>query len=199
MITSASERDPRVCAVLVIGSLASGTEDAYSDIDVVAIPGRESLDTFLAERLTWPAQFGEVLLQLDSSWNLWSGSSQVLTLLDGELPLWVDMDIWPPSIPGIPPDARVLAGSPPPPIDMSLSEMRAQLKDRHGTGKVGSDNGEGVFDLARVAWQLKAVARGYGASLEEIRQVLERPWPAELERARESLRRYADHIDVDGS
>lgn len=193
-ITSTARRDRRVGALLVVGSLAAGTGDTYSDIDLVVIPEPGSVESLLADRLAWPAQFGEVLLQLDSSWNVWSGASQVLTLLDGELPLWVDMDIWPPPLPGIPRDARVLAGAAPQQVDLVLSELATLLKERHGQGQVGSDNPDGVGDVARVAWRLKGVARGYGLSLDEALQLLEQPWPAELERARDPLRRYADHV-----
>ncbi len=196
---SAARSDARVRALFLVGSLASGTDDAYSDIDLVVIPEPGSVDSFLADRLTWPARFGDVVLQLDSSWNVWSGASQVLTLLDGELPLWVDMDIWPPSVPGIPREARVLAGAAPQPLDMSLSELATLLKGRYGPGQVASDNVEGVLDAAWVAWRLKGIARGYGTSLEEVRQALEQPWPAELARARDPLFRYADHVRSDQS
>ena len=89
-IVEAAQDHPRVGAAFLVGSLASGTEDAYSDIDLVVLAAPGSGQSLLGDRRTWPAQLGEVLLQLDSSWNVWRGASQVLTLLDGELPLWVD-------------------------------------------------------------------------------------------------------------
>lgn len=195
-ITSSARRDSRISAVLLVGSLASGAADAYSDIDLAVIPQPESVEGLLADRFTWPSQFGDVLLQLDSSWNVWDGASQVLTLLDGDLPLWVDMDIWPPSVPGIPREARVLAvrGVAPPTIDLSLSELATELKERHGLAQVATDNVDGVLDVAWVAWRLKGAARGKGKSLADILRKLEQPWPTGLERAREPLRRYADHV-----
>jgi hypothetical protein len=180
--------------MFLVGSLASGTHDAYSDIDFVLIPELEGATSLLEERLEWPAQFGEVVLQLDSSWNVWAGAAQVLTLLDGDLPLWLDMDIWPLPLAGIPREARILFGDPPAPVDKSLSELATELKQSAGVGQVASENVEGVLDAAWVAWHLKGIARGKGSSLEVVLRSLERPWSGDLERARKPLRRYADHV-----
>ena len=193
-ITAAAEHDPRVRSGLLVGSLASENDDAYSDIDLVLITEADALDSLLDDRLTFPADFGDVLLQLDSSWNVWSGASQVLTLFDGDLPLWVDMDIWPPSVPGTPNDARVVSGVAPPPIDMTLADLATHLKERHGPGRVRTENVDGVGDVAKLAWHLKSLARGKGGSLEVVRRALEMPWRPELEGARGPLGRYAEHI-----
>ena len=193
-IAVAARDDPRVGAAFLVGSLASGTEDAYSDIDVVVLAQPGSGQSLLEARRTWPAQFGEVVLQLDSSWNVWSGASQVLTLLEGDLPLWVDMDIWPSSVPAIPRESRLLVGVAPEPIDRSLSELATPLKERHGLGQA-SENAEGVEEAASLAWRLKAIARGKASSLAEVRAALQQRWPSELQPALASLRRYADHLD----
>ena len=193
-VTSAAESDPRVSTAFLVGSLATGTADAYSDIDVVLIADPAHVDALLADRLTFPTQFGEVLLQFDSSWNVWCGASQVLTLLDSDLPLWIDMDIWSPSVPGIPREARVLAGTTDPVLDMSLSDLSTMLQELHGSGQVAKENLEGVEDVARMVWGLKGIARGYATWPDGLQKALEGPWPTELERAREPIRRYADHV-----
>lgn len=188
-----AQSDSRVRAVLLVGSLASETNDAYSDIDLVVVAESQSVDALLADRLAFPAQLGDVLLQLDSSWNVWSEAAEVLTLLDGDLPLWVDIDFWPP-VAGIPSDARVLAGRAPEPVDATFSEFTGKLKEAHGPGQVAADNLPGVLDVAGVAWRLKAIARGYGGPLSDVENALDQPWIDELERAREPLRRFARHV-----
>jgi predicted nucleotidyltransferase len=193
-IVRAAERDVRVRAVVVVGSLAAGSADAYSDIDLALVPESDGADSLLADRLTFPAVLGDVVLQVDSSWNVWTGAAQVLTLFDGELPLWVDMDIWTPSVPGSPRDARVLAGEAPPPIDLSYSEFASWLKEERGLGQVASDNVNGALDVAGLAWWLKGLARGKAQGLADVEDALDAPWSPELEPAREPLRRFAHHV-----
>jgi predicted nucleotidyltransferase len=193
-LAAEGRRDPRVRAVLLVGSLAADRSDAYSDIDVVLVAQDESADALLADRRAFPARFGEVLVQLDSSGNVWSEAAQVVTLLNGELPLWVDINIWAASAAGTPSDARVLYGRAPEPVAASLSDLVGEMKAAHGPGKAASENAAGAFDVARVAWRLKAIARGYDNGLSEIERALEQPWAAEFERAREPLRRFASHV-----
>ena len=193
-IVEAARADARVQALLLVGSLAGERTDAYSDIDVVLVADDVSADALLADRLAFPARFGDVLVQLDSSGNVWSEAAQVVTLLDGELPLWVDIDIWAASAAGTPSDARVLMGHAAPPVQETLSELTVYMKKLHGPGKAVIDNTPVAFDVARVAWRLKAIVRGYGEGLSEIEEALERPWHDELEHAREPLRRFAQHV-----
>ncbi len=43
-------RDPRVLGAYVAGSLASGREDLYSDIDLRIVVGPEHFDAFVAQK-----------------------------------------------------------------------------------------------------------------------------------------------------
>jgi predicted nucleotidyltransferase len=53
------QADPRVVAAFVGGSLATGTADEYSDIDVYLIVADEAYDSFFAERAVFMRQLGE--------------------------------------------------------------------------------------------------------------------------------------------
>lgn len=147
-------RDKRVRALLLVGSLASGRSDLYSDIDVVLVAHDESAAALLADRLSFAPRVGELLVQLDSSWNVWSGAAQVVTLLNGELPLWVDIDIWTASAAGIPSDARLLAGRSLKPEPDTLSELTHRRKEALGPGHPATEPAPGAFDVARLAWRL---------------------------------------------
>ena len=193
-VVAESRRDPRIRALLLVGSLASGRTDAYSDIDLVLVAEDDGVDALLADRLAFPRRLGEVLLQLDSSWNVWSGAAQVVTLLDGPLPLWVDIDIWAASAAGTPSDARVLAGRAAERVGVTLAELTEKLKAAHGPGTPLRDNAPGAFEVAQVAWHLKAIGRGNGDDLSVVEQALDGPWPPALERAREPLWRFARHV-----
>ena len=193
-ITRRAGADARVGALLLVGSLATGTNDAYSDIDLVVIAEDDSEDALLDDRRGFPAQFGDVLLQVDSSWNVWNEAAQVLTLLGGDLPLWVDIDFWPAAAAALPTDARLLTGTEPPPVAATLAELMSDHKEAHGVGQVAVDNVDGALDVAGLAWRLKAIARGHGGPLADVQAALDAPWPAQLERAREPLRRFANHV-----
>ena len=56
---AASETDPRVVAAFVGGSLATGTADEYSDLDLYLITTDEQYDSFFAERVAFMCQLGE--------------------------------------------------------------------------------------------------------------------------------------------
>ena len=61
---SAAQADPRVVAAFVGGSLAVGSADQYSDLDLYVILADEHYDSFFAERVAFVRQLGQpVLLQ----------------------------------------------------------------------------------------------------------------------------------------
>jgi hypothetical protein len=57
--TALCQADPRVVAAFVGGSLATGTADEYSDLDLYLITADEDYDRFFAERGTFMRQLGE--------------------------------------------------------------------------------------------------------------------------------------------
>lgn len=54
-------RRPDVIGIFLAGSLPAGTADAYSDIDLRVIATPEEHVRLVADRLQWPAQWGELL------------------------------------------------------------------------------------------------------------------------------------------
>jgi predicted nucleotidyltransferase len=61
---------PEVIGIVLAGSLAAGSADAYSDIDLRTIATPEGQTRLLARRLEWPARWGELLF------NEWLNGTQ---------------------------------------------------------------------------------------------------------------------------
>ncbi len=59
------QADPRIVAAFVGGSLATGTADEYSDIDVYLIVADEAYASFFAERAAFMRQLGEPIFLED--------------------------------------------------------------------------------------------------------------------------------------
>jgi hypothetical protein len=76
---AACQADERVVAALLVGSYASGTADAYSDLDLYLITTDEAYDDLLAGRAAFVRQLGEPLF-LE---NFGSATSTFYILSDG--------------------------------------------------------------------------------------------------------------------
>lgn len=62
---AAAERDPRISAAFVGGSLARGTADAHADLDLYAIAPDDQYDSLFADRHALVAALGEPAVLLD--------------------------------------------------------------------------------------------------------------------------------------
>jgi predicted nucleotidyltransferase len=51
-VIAAAAKDPRFLAVLVAGSIASGTPDEYSDLDLVLVSSSSALASSISESRT---------------------------------------------------------------------------------------------------------------------------------------------------
>lgn len=102
--------DPRVRAALLYGSFGRGTEDEWSDIDIIVFIDDDGLTEVVDDRLDFPASFGRVLYLLDSTWNSPVGGGQVNALYDigSGLPLYVDWNFWPLRMAGRPEGTAVI-------------------------------------------------------------------------------------------
>ncbi|MGQ0433474.1 MAG: nucleotidyltransferase domain-containing protein [Microthrixaceae bacterium] len=112
-LEAASDRlaeDPRVLAALLYGSFGRGTEDQWSDIDIIVFIDDDGLAEVVDDRLDFPASFGRVLYLLDSTWNAPIGGGQVNALYDvgSGLPLYVDWNFWPMRMAGRPEGTAVI-------------------------------------------------------------------------------------------
>jgi predicted nucleotidyltransferase len=67
-LVAEAERDQRILAVWLQGSLADGTGDEYSDIDAYLAVADESFDAVAGERSRIAESLGRVLVEMDSPW-----------------------------------------------------------------------------------------------------------------------------------
>jgi hypothetical protein len=127
--------------VWLAGSLGSGGDDEWSDVDLIVVGGEHVLD--------------ETLLTLEMPGNGPVGGGYAGAMYDvGRLPLWVDWYWWPPGAP-IPREARLLAGTGVP-GSLDLSESL----DLIGRRPPGPAPDPEVFALAMLPLAAKHIARG---------------------------------------
>ncbi|GAA0587082.1 nucleotidyltransferase domain-containing protein [Kribbella sandramycini] len=134
---------PRITAeaVWLVGSLADGTADRWSDIDLLLVAGEPLI--------------GDAVLTLDVPSNGPAGGGYLgaMYVVD-DLPLWVDWYLWPAAAP-IPGEARLLAGiGTPGALDLSAT------LDHVGRGAPGRPADLTTFALAMLPLAAKNLARG---------------------------------------
>lgn len=127
--------------VWLVGSLASGTEDEWSDVDLLVVGGEPAL--------------GRALLTLEMPGNGPVGGGYVGAMYDvGPLPLWVDWYSWPLGAP-IPREARLVAG-----VGVVGSLDLGETLEAVGRGTPGAAPDPEVFALAMLPLAAKYLARG---------------------------------------
>jgi len=127
--------------VWLVGSLGSGRDDEWSDVDIVVVGGERVL--------------GQTLLTLEMPDNGPVGGRYVGAMYDvGPLPLWVDWYWWPSGAP-IPRESRLLAGA-----GTAGSLDLSETLELVGRGLPGPAPDPGVFALAMLPLAAKYIARG---------------------------------------
>lgn len=135
-------------AVWLVGSLGSGGDDEWSDVDLIVVGGECALDKTL---LT----LDQTLLTVEMPGNGPVGGGYVGAMYDvGPLPLWVDWYWWPSDAP-IPREARLLAGE-----GTAGSLDLAETLELIGRGLPGPAPDPNVFALAMMPLAAKYIARG---------------------------------------
>jgi predicted nucleotidyltransferase len=91
-IRGRAESDSRIKSLSLVGSLASGEADDWSDIDLIV----ECDVGLIQRRLELGASLGEILLQWDAPQNAAPEAMHYCTVYDlGPLPFGVDWHLWP--------------------------------------------------------------------------------------------------------
>lgn len=127
--------------VWLVGSLASGTHDEWSDVDLLVVGEERAL--------------GETLLTLEMPGNGPVGGGYVGAMYDVDgLPLWVDWYFWPSDAP-IPREARLLSGAGTA-GDLDLAETLELV----GRGLPGPAPDPNAFALAMLPLAAKYIVRG---------------------------------------
>lgn len=125
----------------MVGSLGSGRDDEWSDVDIIVVGGECVLD--------------ETLLTLEMPDNGPVGGGYVGAMYDvGPLPLWVDWYWWPSGAP-IPRESRLLAGA-----GAAGSLDLSETLELMGRGLPGPAPDPDVFALAMLPLAAKHIARG---------------------------------------
>lgn len=107
----ATVRDPRIVALLLSGSLARKSGDAWSDLDLIVVPTPELLDDLRQDVTGSLALPGQRLFTLDKPRNAPAGGAYQGALWDtgtSSLPLWTDWYLCPLDIAVVPSDGVVL-------------------------------------------------------------------------------------------
>ena len=107
----AAVRDPRIVGLLLSGSLARKSGDAWSDLDLIVVPTPEPLDELRQDVTGSLALPGQRLFILDKPRNAPAGGAYQGALWDtgtSSLPLWTDWYVCPLDIAVVPSDAVVL-------------------------------------------------------------------------------------------
>jgi hypothetical protein len=143
-------------SVWLVGSLATGTGDEWSDVDLIIARGDSALD-------------GSILT-LDTPANGPAGGGYVGTMYDvGGLPLWVDWYCWPGGAP-IPSEARLLAGT-----GTAGTLDLSETLDLVGRGQPGPAPDPDVFALAMLPLAAKYIARGNSEKAASMASILDAP------------------------
>lgn len=118
-------------AVWVVGSVASGTDDVWSDVDLILVCDAG----LIRERRSLARAVGPVLLEWDAPQNAAPGSMHYCAVFDrGPLPFGVDLHLWPRGS-ARPSDSVVLYESAPSTTgELSFEAIQKQAADRN-TGR----------------------------------------------------------------
>jgi hypothetical protein len=147
-----SARRAGIGALLLIGSLGRGGGDAFSDLDLIAVPGADHGGLDLAE------VFGrQVLARLDAPRNAPAGGEYLgLCLEVAQTAAWVDWYLWPPATAVIPADATPVYDD----LGLATSDQDfIPLIRSHGDPAAPAHPDDAVTELLRVAVAAKYLAR----------------------------------------
>jgi len=153
-IVDALECDSRFAAAWLAGSLAAGTADAWSDVDLYTVVHDDDYEALIEQRQEFHPRFGEVVAHqsIDGRLNSENPGSQ-FDLLVYRGGIEVDWTLMPLSLAHRPPWSRLLFDRIGVPVDVvppeSNEERRARLQNRLD------------FFWAMAAVALKEVGRGY--------------------------------------
>ncbi|GAA1381235.1 hypothetical protein [Catellatospora chokoriensis] len=149
--TAAREND--AAALLLIGSLGRGGGDAFSDLDLIVVPGPSSpaIDPI--------ALFGDVILaSLDVPRNAPAGGAyHGLCLAVADAVLWLDLYTWPAETAALPADATAVFDH----INLPHSDLAfIPLITKHAVPGAPAHPDNDATRLLRIAVAAKYLARG---------------------------------------
>ncbi len=81
-LTQQVKADHRIEACWLFGSFGRGTQDAWSDLDVVLVIANDHFENFLSERYHQVSRLGSVVLQVESAHNGPPGGCYLMTGYD---------------------------------------------------------------------------------------------------------------------
>jgi len=149
----AAARDAGVGSLMLIGSLGRGAGDAWSDLDLIAVPGPDYTHLNIASLFN-----NRVLATVNAPRNAPIGGSYQGVCLDAAgVVLWLDVYTWPAITATIPADATALFDE----LHLPTSDLDfIPLITAHADPTAPAQPDSGATTLLRVAVAAKYLARG---------------------------------------
>ncbi len=169
------QRDERIAAVWLVGSLGQGGGDEWSDVDLALVVRDEDLPVLAEQRRDEFSRFGEVLVAIDAPNAPAGGAYFGVAYAAGDLPLWVDWYLWPLSNARRPNDARVLierAALLPATEPHAALIQHSRAADPQAVQDLVADPVD--FAVAMVPVAAKYIARGQPQKAAELLRLLDR-------------------------
>ncbi len=151
--------DARVVGAVLVGSLACGDADAFSDVNAIVVldaPASQLLviDPFVGLRLP-----GVVLYRRPKPRNAPAGGAYLCVCLElAGLPVLIDLYVWPASTTAVPAGGRILVERAP--LPRAQLGLLALLAENPATDDTGSDPGDPATLLMLIQLMAKYQARG---------------------------------------
>lgn len=142
-----------VGALLLIGSLGHSGGDAWSDLDLIAVPGNQYAGLDIADL------FGrQVIASVTAPRNAPTGGDYLGVCLDvSGLPLWIDWYVWPQATAAVPTDGTAIFDD----LGLPASELSfIPLIQGHSDPGAQKHTDAAVATLLRIAVAAKYLARG---------------------------------------
>jgi predicted nucleotidyltransferase len=150
---TAAARSAHVGCLQLVGSLGRGEGDAWSDVDLMAVPGPGYTDLDLSAVFT-----DRILATLDKPADAPAGGTYTgVCLAAGTLPLWLDLYIWPATTAAVCVDATIVFDE----LGLPHSELDfVTLLNAHPSRHTTTPTDSSAAILLRAAVAAKYLARG---------------------------------------
>jgi predicted nucleotidyltransferase len=185
------EKDVRFSATWLVGSLADGSADGLSDIDLFVVIDDRHAEAVLQRSTEEVARFGQTVWLQEVSGNAPSGGAYMsVGFQSSPLPIGVDWYLQPLRQAVLPSDARLLFQKTPIPKTNPPASF-AELMSRRRPPLVTKEDRTPPSDLDRLAffWAMVPVAAKYGA----------RGWDEKTGRILDGLEEQVDKLGASGA
>lgn len=159
-ITELLERDPKVRAAWLFGSIGRGDEDELSDIDLWVIVADDYVDKVIAQPHLYTSQVGSPILFLEAPQNAPEGGAYMMTCYDAPVAPHIVDWYWEPQTPAyIPGQVRLLFDK----IGLTHKSHPSRFPER----PAGKENIERPIHFISFFWMMLMIAAKYACRFPE--------------------------------